>query len=151
MNIFKRIKNFTGENTDEFLAFSFAFFGESLIKSAEKEVFRPSKISSTHYNVLCTLAVQSPRPASEISSFILGSAANFSAILGRMEKEGLIEREVSKEDRREIFVTWTEKGKESFLSVRKKFQQYFKERFSAFSDKQKFELEKMLMEHLSHL
>lgn len=151
MNIFSKIHNFSNGNTDEFLAFSFAFLGESLIKSAEKEVFRPQKISSVHYNVLCALSIVSPRPAGEISSFILGSSANFSAILGRMEKEGLISRKQSEKNKREVLVSVTEKGKKIFKKTRKKFQEYFSKRFSGLSDEKKEKLSKILLGDLSSL
>lgn len=151
MNIFSRIHNFSDGNIDEFLAFSFAFLGESFIKSAEKEVFRPQKISSVHYNVLCALSVQSPRPASDISAFILGSSANFSAILGRMEKENLISRKKSEKSKREVLVSVTEKGSKKFLETRKKFQKYFSNRFAGLSDEKKEKLSQVLLGDLSEL
>jgi DNA-binding MarR family transcriptional regulator len=151
MNTLSRIQNFPGISTDEFLAFSFAYLGEKLIKDADKNIFRPKKISAVQYNILCTLAVQSPRPASDIAQFILGSAPNFSAILGRMEKEELIEREISKKDRREIFVFLTKKGKKLFTQTRKEFQKFFTDGFKNISKEEKEAVKALLIDIVDKL
>lgn len=143
MSVFHRIQLFS-ENNDERLAFSLSYLGEKLQKDAAKKIFRPLDISSVQYNVLCTLSVQSPRLSSTISPFILGSAANFSALLSRMEKEGLITREISLEDRREILVSWTEKGEETFKVVRKAFHIFFEEKFSKIPYQEKKQLMEVL-------
>jgi len=135
--LFSRLENFTSQNNTELLGLSLAYMGEFLKKSAEQEVFRPEKIALVHYNILSSLSMQSPRTASSIAPAILGSPANFSAILSRMEKEGLIFRENSKKDKREVFVSWTGKGKEKFNTVQKKFQAFFETQFLEISDQEK--------------
>ncbi len=134
--IFSRLEKFS-ESSDELLGLSLAYMGEFLQKKLEKEVLRPAKISIVHYNILSSLSVESPRPAGSIAPVVLGTPANFSAILTRMEKEGMITRESAEGDKREVLVSWTQKGKEVFQKIRPQLQAFSTAKFSEISDLQK--------------
>jgi len=46
-------------------------------------------------------------------------------ILNEMEDKGLVERQISKEDRRKILIVLTEKGKEQVMGRRRRAEYYF--------------------------
>ena len=145
--LFSRLEKFSGNNTDELLGLSLAYIGESLQKLAEREIIRPHKISLVHYNILSSLSIESPRTASSIAPVVLGTPANFSAILTRMEKDELITRKNAPEgDRREVLVSWTEKGAEKFNTIHPLFQKFFTEKFSNISPEKKKAITQLLEE-----
>ncbi len=145
--IFKRLQKFA-KTDDEILGLSFAYIGEKLQKMADKKVFRPAKISIVHYNILSSLSMQSPRSANSISPVVMGSSANFSAILSRMEKENLIVRKNISEDRREVFVEWTKKGEALFHTLRPQFQDLFTEEFQQIPNREKEKILQFLQNFL---
>lgn len=143
--VFSRLQRFSNNNPDELLGLSLAYIGEILQKSADKEIFRPEKISIVNYNILSSLSIKSPRTASSIAPVIIGSPANFSAILTRMEKEDLIIRKNSEEgDKREVFVHWTTKGEAIFKKIHPQFQNFFTEKFKYISDTDKKDMTDMI-------
>jgi DNA-binding MarR family transcriptional regulator len=137
--IFDRIDAFS-QDPSEMLAFSFAYIGSKFLDLAEKNIFRPNDISSVNYNILASLSQRSPRSAKSIAPIMVGSPANFSAILRRMEESGLITRAEGKEDKRVVMVSWTPKGEEIFQKTRVVFQNFFQERFKNVSQKEMKEM-----------
>ena len=59
---------------------------------------------------------------SELSAALQSSTARISALLGRLEKKGQIEREIDKSNRRNILVTITEAGRERVESEMREMQ-----------------------------
>ena len=61
-----------------------------------------------HFLTIC----EAPVFPSELSAALQASTARISALLGNLEKKGQIEREIDKNNRRNILVTITEAGRE---------------------------------------
>ena len=72
----------------------------------------------------------------QISKFTKLAKTTLTAMLERMELQGLIKRTISKEDKREIIVSLTDKAKElkeNYLDVSKQMEKIF---YKNFTDKQ---------------
>ena len=72
----------------------------------------------------------------QISKFTKLAKTTLTAMLERMELQGLIKRTISKEDKREIIVSLTDKAKElkeNYLDVSKQMEKIF---YRNFTDKQ---------------
>ncbi len=68
-------------------------------------------ITPSQYGVLSCLWTREYATPKQISEILCLETSTISGVLDRMQKKGLIERFVNKEDRREIRVVVTEKGK----------------------------------------
>ena len=68
-------------------------------------------ITPSQYGVLSCLWTREYATPKQISEILCLDTSTISGVLDRMQKQGLIERFVNKEDRREIRVVVTEKGK----------------------------------------
>ena len=113
------------------------FLSHFLEKKGEKNVFGPVGLTKIQYNILNVLEEHKGKaPLTTVSKLIVGTAPNLSGILRRMEKEKLIERNISPKDRREIMVFSTKKGKEILKKAKRLFSKRVQKRFSAVSKKQ---------------
>lgn len=71
----------------------------------------PFDITPSQYGVLnCLWLSDGPRLPREIAEMLSLETSTVSGILDRMQKKGLIDRMINEDNRREIFVTLTEKG-----------------------------------------
>ena len=68
-------------------------------------------ITPSQYGVLSCLWTREYATPKQISEILCLETSTISGVLDRMQKKGLVERFVNKEDRREIRVVVTEKGK----------------------------------------
>lgn|GEM_PF-3567546 len=73
-------------------------------------------ITGTQLSVLLALADESPLPASKISQKIHLSAATLSGTMVRLEAGGLITRGKNADDRRQILIHLTDKGRSVLAS-----------------------------------
>ncbi len=65
-----------------------------------------------------------PKP-SQISELIHAKPAAITPILNKLEDAGLIERQFSKKDRREVYIKITEKGEAEFEAIHKALVSYY--------------------------
>jgi MarR family 2-MHQ and catechol resistance regulon transcriptional repressor len=79
-----------------------------------------------------------------LSSKLLVTGGNMTLVVDNLEKEGLVERVRSKEDRRTINVKLTDKGAHLFSSVFKKHAQFITKNFQVLSEKEQVQLSKLL-------
>lgn len=87
----------------------------------------------------------------QISKFTKLAKTTLTAMLERMELQGLIKRTISKEDKREIIVSLTDKAKElkeNYLDVSKQMEKIF---YKNFTDKQIENFEKTLKKIIENL
>lgn len=92
-------------------------------------------ITPVQYAVLYCLWENDKRSPKEIAERLKLENSTISGILERMEKKGLIERSISKEDRRYIQVMLTEKGANLKDAVLTAVEEVNNEVMSVFSDK----------------
>ena len=92
-------------------------------------------ITPVQYAVLYCLWENDKRSPKEIAERLKLENSTISGILERMEKKGLIERSISKEDRRYIRVMVTEKGASLKDAVLAAVEEVNNEVMSVFSDK----------------
>ena len=74
-------------------------------------------LSAMHFGVLETLFHLGPLKVSELADKHLKSHNNFTVVIDNMEKQGLVRRERSPEDRRVVMVHLTEEGRERIEQV----------------------------------
>lgn len=87
----------------------------------------------------------------QISKFTNLAKTTLTAMLERMELQGLIKRTISKEDKREIIVSLTDKAKElkeNYLDVSKQMEKIF---YKNFTDKQIENFENTLKKIIENL
>ena len=87
----------------------------------------------------------------QISKFTKLAKTTLPAMLERMELQGLIKRTISKEDKREIIVSLTDKAKElkeNYLDVSKQMEKIF---YKNFTDKQIENFENTLKKIIENL
>lgn len=87
----------------------------------------------------------------QISKFTKLAKTTLTAMLERMELQGLIKRTISKEDKREIIVSLTDKAKElkeNYLDVSKQMEKIF---YKNFTDKQIENFENTLKKIIENL
>jgi DNA-binding MarR family transcriptional regulator len=85
-----------------------------IMSATQKDMFE--NMNRANKGELCVLHFLSMNNAavipSELSAALQSSAARVSTLLGSLEKKGQIEREIDKNNRRNILVTITESGRE---------------------------------------
>lgn len=87
----------------------------------------------------------------QISKFTKLAKTTLTAMLERMELQGLIKKTISKEDKREIIVSLTDKAKElkeNYLDVSKQMEKIF---YKNFTDKQIENFENILKKIIENL
>ncbi|MFA3783768.1 MarR family winged helix-turn-helix transcriptional regulator [Melioribacteraceae bacterium 4301-Me] len=87
-------------------------FRKVQIKQMYKE-----KLTAPQFQVLEVLSKTGPVPLKKISEELMVTGANITCVMDNLEKEGLVERIHSKEDRRVILADLTEKGKAKINSI----------------------------------
>ena len=82
----------------------------------------PHGLGASDFEVLDVLAVESPEEGDQcrvqnLAGRVHLSQSALSHLIGRLEKEGLVERSVCAEDRRGVYVTLTRKGRDLHAEV----------------------------------
>jgi DNA-binding MarR family transcriptional regulator len=85
-------------------------------------VLHPHGLGASDFEVLDLLANESPRQGDQCRvQNLVGrvhlSQSALSRLIGRLEKEGLVERSVCAEDRRGVWVGLTRKGRDLYADV----------------------------------
>ena len=89
---------------------------DKFIKFAENNIFKWSDLTPTQFNILWEIILNDWLWVNELKEKLIVSAPALSQLLGRMEKSGLIERSLAKNDKREIKIKPTKKAKVERLS-----------------------------------
>lgn len=101
-------------------------------------------LTQPQFGVLETLGHIGPLTLSELSRKQLVSGGNMTCVVDNLEKEGLVERLHSKEDRRAIKVQLTSKGQTLFDDIFVKHAQYVAEISSVLPEKEQRQLGSLL-------
>lgn len=89
---------------------------EAIRKVQVKTVFE-HKLTGPQFNVLEVLFTSGPMPLKKIGERLFVSGANITCVIDNLEKEGLVRRVPSHEDRRIIIAELTGKGKEKIENL----------------------------------
>ena len=82
------------------------------VVSIYRPILEPLGLTHLQYLVMAALWERSPRPLNDLATDLALDPANASSLLKRLEKEGLVARERSREDERRLDITLTEAGRE---------------------------------------
>ncbi|MCR6545366.1 MarR family winged helix-turn-helix transcriptional regulator [Dehalobacterium formicoaceticum] len=95
------------------------------------------QLSQTKFNVLLLLYKNESMALWELGEELLVSRANISGLIDRLEKSGLVTREIDPKDRRSMRVKLTAEGKEKVAELFLPFKEYTEKVMSPLSDNEK--------------
>ncbi|MGL3151353.1 MarR family winged helix-turn-helix transcriptional regulator [Microbacterium sp. A82] len=82
------------------------------VVSIYRPILEPLGLTHPQYLMMLALWERSPRPLNDLAADLALDPATASPLLKRLEKEGLVARERSREDERRLDITLTEAGRE---------------------------------------
>lgn len=94
--------------------------------------------------VLRILSEKGELPQKEVQKILNIQSGSMSELVGKMEKNGLIERKRDSQDKRHYNLKMTQKGMEEILRLKKQNEEQEAVIFEALSEKEQEELERML-------
>jgi DNA-binding MarR family transcriptional regulator len=96
------------------LVYTYNFFLDKTLKALAE-----FDINDQHYNILKILSVQSPRPVSvgEIKNLLFNKRGDLTRLLDKLSDMNLVVREVNAENRRVVYVTISDLGKERLAQM----------------------------------
>ncbi len=101
-------------------------------------------LTQPQFGALETLGHLGPMTLGELCKKQLVSGGNMTVVVDNLEKEGLVERVQSKEDRRAILVQLTAKGKKLFKEIFVQHARYVADLASVLTEKEQEELSRLL-------
>lgn len=108
-------------------------------------LFKTEGLTMTQFNTLRILiGAKKPIPCQEVGERLIQRVPDVTRLLDRMEKEGLVERARSAEDRRVVLVSVTPEGKRRSDRLTKPTLALHAKQMKALSDKQLRQLETLL-------
>lgn len=102
-----------------------------MLKKSLHKTFEDSKLTMPQTMVIGTLIKHGEMKITELSNKMNLSNSTTSGIVDRLEKQGLVLRVRSEEDRRTVYVKITEKVEEYHKGVHKKLEETFEELLSS--------------------
>jgi MarR family 2-MHQ and catechol resistance regulon transcriptional repressor len=101
-------------------------------------------LTEPQFSVLECLGHLGPMKIGALSAKQLVTGGNMTLVIDNLEKEGLVQRVHSKEDRREIIIHMTEKGKNLFDTIFKKHAEFIADICSILNEREQEDLSKLL-------
>ena len=114
------------------------------VKKAHTRKVATHKLTAPQFGVLDVLSQAGPMPLKRISEELMVTGANITCVVDNLEKEGLVKRVPSKEDRRIIMAELTIKGKNKIDKIHPGYVQNMLEITSKLSDSEQKQLTKLL-------
>lgn len=87
------------------------------VRKEQMKQMSQEKLTAPQFSVLEVLSRRGPIPLKRISEELMVTGANITCVVDNLEKEDLVKRVHSKEDRRVINAELTDKGKEKINSI----------------------------------
>ena len=103
-----------------------------------------NRLTATQFGVLDALVHAGALTISQVANKILCSQNSLSSVIDTMEKGGLVTRVRSAEDRRVVTVHLTDKGRDRFEEIWPEHQRRIEMAFSALTEPEQLELERLL-------
>lgn len=114
------------------------------VRKAQVKQMSEEKLTAPQFNVLEVLEKSGSMPLKRISEELLVTGANITCVVDNLEKEDLVRRVHSKEDRRIIMAELTDKGKQKIGEIYPKYAENMTEVTSVLSDSEQQELTRLL-------
>ena len=90
--------------------------GKAMHKQADRFLSRYG-LTPSQFEILTVLSEEGAIPLNRLSERLCCACSNVTGIVDRLERDGLVKRERSREDRRVILLGLTDKGREIWSSV----------------------------------
>lgn len=116
---------------------------DKIRKVQARQMFE-EKLTTPQFGVLEILYKRGPLPLKKISDEMMVTGANITCVVDNLEKENLVKRIPSKEDRRVIHAELTPQGKNKIDSIYPAYTKNIAEMFSSLSESEQKELLKLL-------
>jgi len=116
---------------------------DKIRKVQARQMFE-EKLTAPQFGVLEILYKRGPLPLKKISDEMMVTGANITCVVDNLEKENLVKRVPSKEDRRVIHAELTPDGKNKIDSIYPSYTKNIAEIFSSLSASEQKELLKLL-------
>ncbi len=116
---------------------------DTVRKAHMKEMARHS-LTAPQFGVLEVLNSAGPLPLKRISEELMVTGANITCVVDNLEKENLVQRVHSKEDRRIITAELTDKGKTKMSEIYPNYSDNLSGVFKIFDEKEREELMRLL-------
>lgn len=110
---------------------------DRLLQFTQKNIFALSLLTPTQYRILWEILQTNGIWLNILKEKMIMSAPALSQILWRMEKSGLIERQLSKTDKREMKIKPTKKAKWEYEKVHSNYNNFLEQKLSQIKDKDK--------------
>ncbi len=108
------------------------------------EHIRTFGLTTPQFGVVEVLGHLGPLTLGELSKKRLVSGGNITCVIDNLEKEGVVERVPSTEDRRAIVAQLTSKGKQLFNDIFQKHAEFVADLASVLSEEEQSELSRLL-------
>jgi len=99
-----------------------------------RELKKLSGVSAAQFRVLQIVGERGNATATEISSQMRVSQATITAVVDKLVRDGMVQREKSERDRRQINIQLTERGKRTLIEAPDPLQQRFVRKFESMED-----------------
>lgn len=110
----------------------------------DEEHIRQLDLTSPQFDVICTLGNTTGMTMGQLAEKTLVTKGTLTGIIDRLERKGLVRREVPPENRRCFMIVLTTEGDRVFENVFPAHIAYLKERFSQLSQQELTEIEQAL-------
>ncbi len=114
------------------------------VRKEQMKQMAQEKLTAPQFNVLEVLARRGPIPLKRISEELMVTGANITCVVDNLEKEDLVVRVHSKEDRRVINAELTEKGKVKINGILPEYARQMAELTSVLSESEQRQLASLL-------
>ena len=114
------------------------------VRKAHVKQMSANKLTAPQFHVLEVLKDQGPMPLKRISEELMVTGANITCVVDNLEKEDLVLRVPSKEDRRIINAELTQKGREKMDDLFPKYVDNMAEIASKLTESEQRELTRLL-------
>ena len=114
------------------------------VRKEQMKQMSQQKLTAPQFNVLEVLSRRGPIPLKRISEELMVTGANITCVVDNLEKEDLVKRVHSKEDRRVINAELTDKGREKIDGIMPDYAKHMAEITSVLSDDEQKALSDLL-------
>lgn len=114
------------------------------VRKDQMKQMSQEKLTAPQFNVLEVLARRGPIPLKRISEELMVTGANITCVVDNLEKEDLVLRVHSKEDRRVINAELTEKGREKINGILPAYAAQMAELTSVLNESEQRQLSSLL-------
>ena len=91
-------------------------------------------LSATHLAALATLERHGPLPLGELAALEKVAPPSMTRVVARLAESGLVDRERHTGDRRQVFITITEQGRQLLAADRRRRDEWLSARLSELPD-----------------